>query len=184
GPRRWPSLQNTPSRSRRMRVSRDSGNGGASLMLASLTVAPLARDGSGRQVARLRLAPGAPRSSPSLAVAPLARDGSGRQVARLRLAPGAPRSSPSLARSRARLPPPGGLRRRQRLEQAHELHVARARVGASELDELAGGPAAQQEGRKEIPPAPALREAPGQRAPHPPSPPPRHGAAPPPPPPP
>src|SRR5262249_57765003 len=32
-------------------------------------------------------------------VAPLARDGSGRQVARLRLAPGAPRSSPSLARS-------------------------------------------------------------------------------------
>src|SRR5262249_15783884 len=30
----------------------------------------------------------------------LARDGSGRQVARLRLAPGAPPSSPSLARSR------------------------------------------------------------------------------------
>src|SRR5262249_39606434 len=41
----------------------------------------------------------------SLIVAPLARDASGRQVAWLRIAPGAPPSSASLARSSARLEP-------------------------------------------------------------------------------
>src|SRR5262249_46596868 len=71
-PRRRSLAHYCTARSRRLgapsRSAAPRSRGAAILAVArSLIVAPLARDGSGRQVARLRLAPGAPRSSPSLA---------------------------------------------------------------------------------------------------------------------